>query len=168
MPDWIINVFSNQWAITIGGGVAVIAVVSFVGVIRRAIGRAGKSIWTWLRQWRITRDPRSTPSADARALPPFVEAPRWQVRRNNDDRNIFGIKNAGGTALHVRIRAEQDEVDLSGTLDLERVEAGQIVPFRADRLAMDGIMDTWLVVNCRDAAGNAQQTARVKIPGYLM
>ena len=77
------------------------------------------------------------------------------------------MKNVGGTALHVRVRAEADEVVLIGDLDRERVESGKYLPFGVPELFLGGVGDTWLHVTSKDATGVDQPLARVRIPGML-
>jgi hypothetical protein len=169
MPKPLIDFLLHPWTIAVGSILLGAIILWAWSGLRTGIAVLAKRVWVWARQWRITREPRPMRAIglSVTALPEFIEAPRWLIRSSESERNVYGLKNAGGTALHVRIRAERDEVELSGKLDHERVEAGTYVPFRADRLAMDGLADTWLLVGCRDAAGEVQQVARVKIAGIL-
>jgi hypothetical protein len=162
MPQWLSDGLSNGWTYTIGGTVVAAAVAGLWAPLRRLLAKAISRGWNrWFRGLRLTRDPKPEP------VPEFVADPRWDIRIREDDPEIYGLKNLGGVALHVRIRAEDDEVVLVGTVDFERVEAGAIVPFGIPRLQMDGITSTWIQVTCKNSAAQDLPLARVRIPGML-
>jgi hypothetical protein len=174
VPQWLADVLGNQWTVTIGGTVIAAAIVGIVGPLRRGIGRLGQRIWRglkrlggWLKPAGLSRPiPAAQSTSAASELPPFVVAPRWDIRGDKNNSRAHAIQNVGGPALHVRIRPESDETVVVGDLDHERVDRNERIAFVV--LNIDNEMrDTWFQIDCRDSVGTPQPTARVRIPGVL-
>lgn len=167
MPQPIIDFLLHPWTIAVGSILVGAFILWAWSGLRRGLVALAKRVWHAISR---KREPRATPAQPSSApnLPEFVKAPRWELRHREDDRHMYGVKNVGGLALHVRVRPEDDDVVAEGDLDVERVEPGHYVPFRITRLVMDGVLDTWIRVDCRDSAGAVQQPSRVKIPGMIM
>jgi hypothetical protein len=174
MPQGIIDFLSNQWTITIGGTVIAAGIIAAVAPLRRGagrfvhwIGRGLKRLGAWLKPSGLNRPvPEASSVRTESTLPPFVIAPRWDIRGRQEDSRIHVIQNVGGLALHVRVRPESDETVVEGDLDRERLDRGERIAFRVLNIDRE-MSDTWFQIDCRDSAGTPQPTARVRIPGMI-
>lgn len=167
-----ITAIVNVLGILTGAQVVAVALVALVRVLVRGIRRLVARIPVTVVRKKDLRELAEPPKASE---PAWVPPPRWALRKPDKEQlkklgdlsNVYGLKNAGGDAKHVQLRAEDDLVEIIGVADWETFPAGGIQPFSVPKLTMGGIIETWFVVSSKDANGRPVADQRVHIPGAL-